>query len=235
MVHSVNSFPRKKWYSVVLDTTRLLRERKDDMGNYMHDVLWAEAVEGWANEKVKEYLVRNHEGYQRLWIKSGMLCEKCPAIDTLIYGKGGLKLTSEEHRIFIEYLDIKDLLEQLEREYHYYLGLSMTLPFGQLHHPFADKTGRPQKEKNERKKTIIDILAEGRMEGAERKFQESNGNNREDEKTILELEASIERLGLPEEARHIIDLYVSAVNAQWLKYSEFMYRYGIEDMLALFM
>ena len=50
---------------------------------------------------------------------------------------------------------------------------------------------------------------------------------------MMELEEQMKSLGLLEETRNMIDSYVSAVNAQWLKYSEFMYRYGVKDMLAL--
>ena len=43
----------------------------------------------------------------------------------------------------------------------------------------------------------------------------------------------MKKLELPEEVRRKIDSYVSAVNAQWLEYSEYMYRYGVKDALAL--
>ena len=53
------------------------------------------------------------------------------------------------------------------------------------------------------------------------------------EEKILELDESVRSLGLSKETYAGIDNYISAVNTRWLKYSEFMYRYGVEDVLAL--
>jgi hypothetical protein len=98
----------------LLDNTTLQKKRKEThMGNHniMQDELWAEAVEGWADPRVKEYLNQNHERYKKLWEQSGSLSEKCPVIDRLLYGEGEVHLTAEEHRTFVEYLDVKDLIE----------------------------------------------------------------------------------------------------------------------------
>ncbi len=71
------------------------------------------------------------------------------------------------------------------------------------------------------------------IEDSERQFQSASEKNQKAEEKIMELEEDVRSLGLPEEAYGKIDNYISAVNARWLKYSEFMYRYGIEDVLAL--
>lgn len=203
------------------------------MKTSIQDELWMEAVEGWADKRVTAYLSRNHEEYQELREKAGDLSEKCPAIYPLIHGIGMVKLTSEEHRIFAEYLKVKDRTEQLEREYHYYLGLATILPFTQNIQLFQDKMGLSEEETGGRKNRILDLLADGRMEGSDRVFQAADVKNKEGEERILELEKDLKESELPEEIREKIDCYVSAVNAQWLRYSEFMYRYGIQDILAL--
>ena len=203
------------------------------MNHILQDELWTEAVEGWADKKVKDYLHQNHEEYQKLWEESGSLCEEYPVIDSLVFGKEALKLTEAEHRIFVEYLNVKDMLGQLEKEYHYYLGLATTLPFEQIPRLVRDGIPSSVSEADERKSRILDLLTEGRLEGSDREFQSADERNRKSEEKLLELEEQMKSLGLPEETRNMIDNYVSAVNAQWLKYSEFMYRYGVKDMLAL--
>lgn len=202
------------------------------MKTSIQDELWMEAVEGWADKKVTVYLSRNHKEYQELRERAGDLSEKCPAIYSLIHGTGMVKLTSEEHRIFAEYLEVKDRIEQLEREYHYYLGLATVPPFTQNIQMFQDKMGLSEEEIDVRRNRILELLVDGRMEGSDRVFQSADAKNREEEERILELEKDLKELGLSEEIRRKIDSYVSAVNTQWLKYSEFMYRYGIQDILV---
>ena len=202
------------------------------MKTSIQDELWMEAVEGWADKRVTAYLSRNHEEYQELRERAGDLSEKCPAIYPLIHGTGMVKLTSEEHRIFAEYLEVKDRIEQLEREYHYYLGLATIPPFTQNIQLFQDKMGLSEEEIDVRRNRILELLVDGQLEGSDRVFQSADVKNREGEERILELEKDLKELGLSEEIRGKIDSYVSAVNSQWLKYSEFMYRYGIQDILV---
>lgn len=203
------------------------------MGNIMQDELWTEAVEGWADRRVMEYLDQHHEGYQKLLERSGSICEKYPVIDSLVCGEGEVKLTAEEHGIFIEYLDMKDMLRQLEKEYHFYLGMATILPFEQVPQSIRDRSPLSVSKAGERKSRILDLLTEGRMEGSDREFQSADERNKKNEEKLLELEEQVKSLRLPEEARNKIDDYISAINAQWLKYSEFMYRHGVEDMIAL--
>lgn len=143
------------------------------MGNssIILDELWTEAVEGWADTKVKEYLEQNHEGYRKLRERSRSLCEKCPVIDALVYREGEVRLTAEEHSAFVEYLDVEALLAQLGREYHYYLGLAMDLPFGQAVGEVQNAAGLPESEAINRKERLLDLLIDGRIEDSDRQFR----------------------------------------------------------------
>ena len=40
-------------------------------------------------------------------------------------------------------------------------------------------------------------------------------------------------MGLSEEIIIVIDNYLSALNAEWLRYGELAYQYGMEDILAM--
>ena len=76
-------------------------------------------------------------------------------------------------------------------------------------------------------------MLDGRIEDSEREFRSSCEESQKLEGKILELDESVRSLGLSKETYARIDNYISAVNTRWLKYSEFMYRYGIEYVLAL--
>lgn len=65
----------------------------------------------------------------------------------------------------MEYLEVKDRIEQLEREYHYYLGLATIPPFTQNIQMFQDKMGLSEEEIDERRNRILELLADGRTEG----------------------------------------------------------------------
>ena len=149
------------------------------MENIIQDELWAEAVEGWADKKVTVYLSRNHEEYKELRVRAENLCEKFSFIELLIHGEGAVELTPEEHVIFAEYLDVKDRMEQLEREYHYYLGLAVTAPLRQAVQLFQGEMDLAEDDMDERKGSILDLLAEGRIEGSDRVFQSADIKNRE--------------------------------------------------------
>lgn len=201
--------------------------------NIILDELWTEAVEGWVDTKVKEYLEQNHEGHRKLRERSKSLRKKCPVIDALVYEEGEVRLTAEEQSAFVEYLDVENLLAQLEREYYYYLGLAMELPFRQAVGKVQNAIGLSESEVFKRKERLLALLIDGRIEDSDRQFRSACEKNQKAEEKILELEESVNNLGLPEETFGRIDDYISAVNARWLRYSEFMYRYGVEDVLAL--
>lgn len=42
-------------------------KEKSHMNHILQDELWIEAIEEWANTKMKDYLHQNHEEYQKLW------------------------------------------------------------------------------------------------------------------------------------------------------------------------
>ena len=71
------------------------------------------------------------------------------------------------------------------------------------------------------------------MEGLEEILLSENQEYRRMDSETTEKEKAVKCLRLPDEVEDIIDDYVSAVNSQWLFYSQLLYRYGVEDALAL--
>ena len=77
-------------------------------------------------------------------------------------------------------------------------------------------------------------MTEGRMESIENRLLSENQEYRQMDDESIKKEEVIKSLHLPDEVENAVDEYVSAVNSQWLLYSQLLYRYGLEDALALF-
>lgn len=50
---------------------------------------------------------------------------------------------------------------------------------------------------------------------------------------MFQYEQELRSMGLSEEIIIVIDNYLSALNAEWLRYGELAYQYGMEDILAM--
>ena len=72
------------------------------------------------------------------------------------------------------------------------------------------------------------------MESIENRLLSENQEYRQMDDDSIKKEEMIKSLHLPDEAEDAVDEYVSAVNSQWLLYSQLLYRYGLEDAMALF-
>ena len=84
----------------------------------------------------------------------------------------------------------------------------------------------------DRRMHILEHLKEGRMDDADHDFLKNEEFCRK-RKQADELGKELNHLELSEEARNLLNDYVSAVESEWLCYGELAYQYGVEDMLTL--
>lgn len=67
-------------------------------------------------------LLHTNEEYQKLYQRKKELLEQCPFITALMYGDGPVSLNTEEHKKFVDYLNIVINLENIERMQLYFRG-----------------------------------------------------------------------------------------------------------------
>ena len=92
-------------------------------------------------------------------------------------------------------------------------------------------------EKNPEIKETKDIYEENRrlrkkLEEAEKEFRFDPKYQKERDE-VFQYEQELRSMGLSEEIITVIDNYLCALNAEWLRYGELAYQYGMEDILAM--
>ncbi len=194
------------------------------------DEQWSEALGIWADRKVVTYLKKYHPKFDTILKRQNELAKNYSIITPFLNDETPVSLTADEHKAVLEYFKLRGEMEYLIREYHFYLG--QTTGFSGLQ-PLP-RDNRDAKEIGERKNELLDILTEGRMESIENRLLSENQEYRQMDDESIKKEEVIKSLHLPNEVENAVDEYVSAVNSQWLLYSQLLYRYGLEDALALF-
>ena len=194
------------------------------------DEQWSETLGIWADRKVVTYLKKYHPKFDTFLKKQNELAKNYSIIAPFLNDETPVSLTADEHKAVLEYFKLREEMESLIREYHFYLG--QTIGFSGVQ-PLP-RDNRDAKESVERKNELLDILTEGRMESIENRLLSENQEYRQMDDESIKKEEIIKSLHLPDEIENAVDEYVSAVNAQWLLYSQLLYRYGLEDALALF-
>lgn len=194
------------------------------------DEQWSEALGIWADRKVVTYLKKHHPKFDTILKRQNELAKNYSIITPFLNDETPVSLTANEHKAVLEYFKLRGEMEYLIREYHFYLG--QTTGFSGLQPLLRDN--RDAKKIGERKNELLDILTEGRMESIENRLLSENQEYRQMDDESIKKEERIKSLHLPDEVENAVDEYVSAVNSQWLLYSQLLYRYGLEDALALF-
>lgn len=193
------------------------------------DEQWSEVLGIWADGKVVAYLKEHHPKYEAILKKQDELAEHYAIIAPFLDDEVPVSLTADEHKAILKYFKLREEMEHLIREYHFYLGQAIGVPGLQAFHCNNEDVKKSGKRKNQ----LLDILTEGRTEGLEEILLSENQEYRRMDNEATEKEKAVKCLHLPYEVKNIIDDYVSAVNSQWLLYSQLLYQYGFEDALAL--
>ena len=193
------------------------------------EYVWTEALESLVDKRVVKYLKEHNTEYQNYIQQIQALCEKFPVLIDWINGKSRTTLSEEEYRAYEEYCEVTSNREMLERAYCYFLGQSDMFAYQQF---LRNLTEIEMEETESRSEEILQCLKQNRLEQAEKEFQ-SDGEFQKQREELLQYEQELRSMGLPEEVTAIIDSYLSALNAEWLRYGELAYQYGMEDILAM--
>lgn len=171
-------------------------------------------------------LDRDYQDYSR---QMKELCEKYPAIIQLIDGNNGVTLNDEEYQVFKTYSELSSNREMLERAYYYYFGQADMFHYQKL---LKEISETKEREPEQRKKEILECMRQFRLEEAEKEFRFDPKYQKERDE-VFQYEQELRSMGLSEEIITVIDNYLCALNAEWLRYGELAYQYGMEDILAM--
>ena len=117
----------------------------------------------------------------------------------------------------------------LERAYYYYFGQADMFHYQKLLKEISEtKEREPEQRKNE----ILECMRQFRLEEAEKEFRFDSKYQKERDE-VFRYEQELRSMGLSVEIITVIDNYFSALNAEWLRYGELAYQYGMEDILAM--
>jgi len=74
------------------------------------------------SERITELLLHTNDEYQKLYQRKKELLEQCPFISAVMYGDGSVSLSTEEHKKLVDYLNVVNNLENIERMQLYFRG-----------------------------------------------------------------------------------------------------------------
>ena len=227
---SCQSFCGISWIAFCPALAYGCRQNGGDNVKLKRDKIWAELFEVVFDQRVVRYLLKNNPEYQELFQQKSILSGEYPVLDRLWDEESAICLTEEEHKAFGTYMKLRSDMEALEREYHYFLGQTDMLDLTRVMNGLSAESVVPDAE--DRRMHILEHLKEGRMDDADHDFLKNEEFCRK-RKQADELGKELNHLELSEEARNLLNDYVSAVESEWLCYGELAYQYGVEDMLTL--
>lgn len=194
------------------------------------DELWLDALETRVDQQVVTYLKENHPEYQDTLKRKREIAKRYPILVNVLEGDGDVTLNEDEHRAFKEYLANQDDMERLEREYYYYYGQSHVFSYGRMLKSLNREISPDGAVA--RKKKLVDMLTEARTSDAELEYLKTDEQYKQRRKAALEQEEMLKALNPSKEIMDQVDLLTSAINDYWSRYSDLVYRYALEDILA---
>lgn len=194
------------------------------------DELWMDAIDIRVGEQIVRYLRSHHQDYQDAMKRQKELTEQYPVLINILDSNGSVTLNEEEHRGLREYLEHRDDMERLEREYYYYYGQSQVFSYGRILKSL-------NREINPdgivaRKRKLVDMLIESRTSDAELEYLKTDAEYKQRRKNALQQEQILKEMNLSKDIRDQIDQLTCAINDYWSRYSDLIYQYALEDILA---
>lgn len=194
------------------------------------DELWMDALEMRLDQQVVTYLRRNHPEYQDISRRQRETAERYPVLIEVLEGNGCVALNEAEHCALKEYLANRNDMELLEREYYYYYGQSQALSYGRMLKSLNQEISPDGAVA--RKKKLIDMLIEARTSDAEMEYLKTDEEYKRRRKAALEQEELLKALNPPKEIMDQVDQLTSSINDYWSRYSDLIYQYAMQDILA---
>jgi hypothetical protein len=195
------------------------------------DELWLDALEIKVDEKVVRYLKAYHSEYQETLNRQTKLVQQYPIIKEVLEGDGCVSINDKEHRAFKEFMANRDDMERLEREYYYYFGQSHIFSYGQtlrsLQKEIDPDRNVPRKER------LMKLLIEARTSDAELEFLKTDEEYQNRRNVSLQQEEILKAMNLPKEIMEQVDKVISSNSDHWSRYSDLIYQYAMQDILAL--
>lgn len=195
------------------------------------DELWLDALEIKVDEKVVRYLKAYHSEYQETLNRQTKLVQQYPIIKKVLEGDGCVSIDDKEHRAFKEFMANRDDMERLEREYYYYFGQSHIFSYGQtlrsLQKEIDPDRNVPRKER------LMKLLIEARTSDAELEFLKTDEEYQNRRNVSLQQEEILKAMNLPKEIMEQVDKVISSNSDHWSRYSDLIYQYAMQDILAL--
>lgn len=194
------------------------------------DELWMDALDMRVSEQIVNYLKDYHQEYRDTSRRQWELLEKYPVLDEVLDGDETVTLNTDEHRAFKEYLANRDDMERLEREYYYYYGQSHVFSYGHMLKSLNREISPDGAVA--RKKRLMDMLIEARTSDAELEYLKTDEQYKQRRKAALEQEELLKALNPSKEIMDQVDQLTSSINDYWSRYSDLIYQYALQDILA---
>lgn len=191
------------------------------------DTQWREVLSLWVDRKVVTYLKENHSQFEAILNEQSQLADEYPVIEPFLDGEDAMELTAEEHQAIIKYLDLRERIELLIREYHYYLGQAMNIPGLQEYGIHLD--GKQEAGEN-RTRELLDLLAGNQIEEADQMLRSSNPEYRMRVELESETQKVVSSLRKSEKLKYAIANYADAIHGRWLLFAKLFYQYAVEDI-----
>lgn len=83
-----------------------------------------------------------------------------------------------------------------------------------------------------RKKKLMDMLIEARTSDAELEYLKTDEQYKQRRKAALEQEELLKALNPSKEIMDQVDQLTSSINDYWSRYSDLIYQYALQDILA---
>lgn len=194
------------------------------------DELWMDALDMRVSEQVVCYLRDYHQEYRDTLKRQKEMTEQYPMLIEALDGDGSVTLNEDEHRALKEYLANRDDMERLEREYYYYYGQSHVFSYGRMLKSLSREISPDGAVA--RKKKLVDMLVEARTNDAELEYLKTDEEYKKRRKTALQQEEILKAMNPPKDIMDQIDQLTCSINDYWSRYSDLVYRYALEDILA---